>query len=44
MLGRNHRVWYYENIEGGHSAAADLKQAAMRKALEFTYLLKYLKD
>lgn len=44
MLARNHQVWYYENIEGGHSAAADMKQAAMRKALEFTYLLKYLKD
>ena len=44
MRFRNHKVWYYENIEGGHSAAADLKQRAKRKALETVYLLQYLKD
>ena len=29
---------YYENIDGGHSAAANRKEAAKRRALEFTYL------
>lgn len=30
--------WYYENIDGGHSAAANQTEAAKRAALEFTYL------
>lgn len=30
--------FYYENIEGGHSASADLQQRAKRSALEFSYL------
>ncbi|CAN5182684.1 prolyl oligopeptidase family protein [soil metagenome] len=34
---------YYENIEGGHSAAANLQEAARRRALEYTYLLERLK-
>lgn len=29
---------YYENIDGGHSAAANQKERAKRTALEFTYL------
>lgn len=33
---------YYENIEGGHSAAADLRQRAKREALEFVYLAQRL--
>ena len=33
---------YYENIEGGHSAAADLRQRAQREALEFVYLAQRL--
>ena len=33
---------YYENIEGGHSAAADLRQHAQREALELTYLAQRL--
>jgi prolyl oligopeptidase len=44
MLARNHQVWYFERIEGGHGGAADRKQAAHRKALEYAYLLQYLKD
>ena len=44
MLERGHPVFYYENIEGGHSAAADLKQTARRKAMETVYLLRQLKD
>ena len=29
---------YYENIDGGHSAAANQKERAKRTALEFSYL------
>jgi prolyl oligopeptidase len=35
---------YYENIDGGHSAAANLKESAKQKALEYTYLLQKLSD
>lgn len=34
--------WYYENIDGGHSAAANQTEAAKRTALEFTYLAQQL--
>ncbi|MEM7391574.1 MAG: prolyl oligopeptidase family serine peptidase [Verrucomicrobiota bacterium] len=44
MRAEGHKVYYYENIEGGHSAAADLRQTARRKALETVYLLRQLKD
>ncbi len=33
---------YYENIDGGHSAAANQKERAKRTALEFTYLASRL--
>ena len=33
---------YYENIDGGHSAAANQTEAAKRTALEFTYLTRRL--
>jgi prolyl oligopeptidase len=35
---------YYENTEGGHSAAATLQERAKRQALEFTYLAQKLMD
>jgi len=35
---------YYENIDGGHSAAANLRERAKRIALEFTYLSQRLID
>jgi prolyl oligopeptidase len=35
---------YYENTEGGHSAAATLQERAKRQALEFTYLAQRLMD
>ncbi|HWB48425.1 MAG TPA: prolyl oligopeptidase family serine peptidase [Stellaceae bacterium] len=35
---------YYENIDGGHAAAANLKERARRNALEFTYLFQKLMD
>ncbi|MEM7611193.1 MAG: prolyl oligopeptidase family serine peptidase [Pseudomonadota bacterium] len=33
---------YYENIDGGHSAAANQKERAKRTALEYTYLAEQL--
>jgi len=33
---------YYENIDGGHSAAANQQETAKRVALEFTYLTEKL--
>lgn len=36
--------YYYENIDGGHSAAANLKESARRFALEYTYATKRLVD
>ncbi|MEA2906558.1 MAG: prolyl oligopeptidase [Alphaproteobacteria bacterium] len=33
---------YYENIDGGHDAAANLNERAMRVALEYTYLTQRL--
>lgn len=37
-------VLYYENTEGGHSAAANLKQRAFTDALQAVYALKRLSD
>ena len=37
-----HQLWYYENIEGGHSAAANNKQTAYMKALSYSFLWKVL--
>ncbi|MDP3737952.1 MAG: prolyl oligopeptidase family serine peptidase [Hyphomonadaceae bacterium] len=34
--------FYYENIDGGHSAAANQREAARRAALEYTYLARKL--
>jgi prolyl oligopeptidase len=35
---------YYENIDGGHSAAANLQEAARRSSLEYVYLTRKLMD
>ncbi len=35
---------YYENTEGGHSAGANLREAARTQALEMTYLTVKLMD
>ncbi|WP_337188409.1 prolyl oligopeptidase family serine peptidase [Phenylobacterium sp.] len=35
---------YYENMDGGHAAAANLNERALRQALEFTYLAQRLMD
>jgi prolyl oligopeptidase len=41
---QGHDFLYYENIDGGHSAAANLKETAKRLALQHVYLLQKLKD
>jgi prolyl oligopeptidase len=42
MLDQGHEVLYYENIEGGHGAAANLQQRAYLNALIYAYLLERL--
>lgn len=44
MDGFGMPFYYYENMEGGHSAAANLKQRAEQMALSFAYLRKQLMD
>tara|TARA_Y100000780_G_scaffold231177_1_gene255625 strand:+ start:141090 stop:143132 length:2043 start_codon:yes stop_codon:yes gene_type:complete len=39
-----HATMYYENPEGGHSARANLKQAAYMSALQYVYLMQKLMD
>lgn len=43
MEGQGHKVFYYENTEGGHAAAATNKQLALRTALSYSYLWMQLK-
>jgi len=38
-----HRVWYYENIEGGHGGAADNEQLAFKSALSYSFLHRMLR-
>ena len=40
----NQPYYYYENMEGGHAAAANLQENARRIALEFVYATKRLVD
>jgi prolyl oligopeptidase len=44
MEDQGHKFLYYENIDGGHSAAANLKETAKRIALQHTYLMQKLTD
>ena len=44
MEDQGHDFLYYENIDGGHSAAANLKETAKRLALQHTYLMQKLRD
>jgi hypothetical protein len=39
-----HRVWYYENIEGGHAGAADNAQIAFKSTLGFSFLNDALRN
>jgi prolyl oligopeptidase len=42
MLEQGHDVRYYENIEGGHGAAADNEQLAFKWAMVFEFLWRTL--
>jgi prolyl oligopeptidase len=42
MLDMGYDVLYYENIEGGHGGAADLRQAAHMWSLAYTFLYQKL--
>ncbi len=42
MMEQGHPVLYYENTEGGHSAAANLKQRARKEAQAYVYLYRQL--
>ena len=42
MREAGHDVRYYENIEGGHGAAADNAQRAQMWAMVFEFLLRHL--
>lgn len=44
MEDQDHNFLYYENIDGGHSAAANLKETAKRLALQHVYLMQKLSD
>ncbi len=44
LEAQGHPFRYYENIDGGHSAAANLREVARRTALEFTWLSQKLMD
>lgn len=44
LLEMGQDVFYYEMIDGGHNAAANLKEMAKKKGLEFTYLYQQLMD
>lgn len=43
MEGMGYKVYYYENTEGGHAAAATNRQRALRTALSYSYLWMQLK-
>ncbi|WP_232823665.1 prolyl oligopeptidase family protein [Dyella sp. C9] len=43
LEGLGYDASFYENIEGGHGAAADNKQAAFMSALGYTYLWDHVK-
>jgi prolyl oligopeptidase len=42
LQAAGHRVWYYENIEGGHAGAADNEQASFKAALSYSFLWRTL--
>lgn len=42
MNEQGHDVLYFENIEGGHSGAADNQQAATMSALGYIFLIQEL--
>jgi prolyl oligopeptidase len=43
MIDFGHPVQFYENIEGGHGAAADNREEAFMSALEYSFLWDHVK-
>ena len=43
MTDMGHKVYYYENTEGGHGGGANLKQRAYTSALSYAYLWMMLR-
>jgi prolyl oligopeptidase len=43
MEAMGHNVYYYENTEGGHAAAATNRQRALRTSLSYSYLWMQLR-
>ena len=43
LEAQHHDVLFYENIEGGHSAGANIKEQAYLYALSYTFMLKQLR-
>jgi prolyl oligopeptidase len=43
MEGMGHKVYYYENTEGGHAAAATNRQRALQTALIYSYFWMQLR-
>lgn len=43
MEALGHKVYYYENTEGGHGGSANIEQSIRWSALEYTYLWNRLK-
>lgn len=44
MTDLGHEIYYYENTEGGHAAAANNRQRAFMSALAYSYLWKQLRE
>ena len=44
MVDMGHKVYYFESVEGGHAGSSTPEQRAMTSALQFSYLLKKLKE
>jgi prolyl oligopeptidase len=42
MKDMGHKVYYYENIDGGHARNANLEQSVLWESLEMTYLWEKL--
>lgn len=44
LISLGAKVYYYENIEGGHTSAVSNSESAKKAALEYVLLLRKLKD
>ena len=44
LMELGYPVLYYENVDGGHAASANLAETARRQALEYVYLTRKLMD